>query len=154
MAENIEGAYTEDPTGTERTHARHEGLIVVPTTTGGVRIIRLHQPYETEKVTFAGSKRGAPPYVPSYESPDTNRTFVGGFRSAPAPMPTPGLDSHIWTVTGAYEYVLANNAGLNSAMPGAKLAGDPMENMQSPEDATIPASSFVVGLLGKQEGYQ
>lgn len=154
MAENLDGAYSEDPTGIERTHVRHEGLITVPTTTGGVRVIRLHQPYETEKVTFAGTKRGSPPYVPSHVAPDTNRIFLGGHRSSPAPMPTAALDSHIWTVTGGYEYVLVDNAGLNSAMPVAKLAGDPMENMQSPEDATIPAAAFVVGLLGKQEGYQ
>lgn len=154
MAENLEGAFTESPTGIERQHTRHEGLLVVPTTTGAARVVRVHAAYETETVTFQGTKRGAPPYVPSYAPPDTNRVFIGGSRQTAAPPPTAALDSHIWTVSGGYGYLVVANLGLDAAMPGAKLAGDPMESMASPEDATIPATSFVTGLLAIQEGYQ
>lgn len=152
-AENLDGAFTIAPTGTERTHQRHEGLIVVPTTTGGVRVIRLHQPYETERVTFQATKQGAPPTVPTYEAPDTNRTFLGGGRSMAAPPPTASLEGHVWTVSGHYDYVLSVAAGLASEMPGAMLAAEPTPNATA-EDANIPSTSFVTGLLGKQEGYQ
>lgn len=143
--ENLAGAHTESPSGIQRQHVHHSGLVVGPTAGGPARVIRLHDPYEGESVEFTMTKFGAPPIVPAFTAPDSNHVFLSGARAVSSPPPG-GVNGHHWSLSGRYEYFIVAPVGLASAFPSAKLAGD--GTLANPNEATIPDTSFQVTLLG------
>jgi hypothetical protein len=151
--ESFTGAHTVTPSGVRRRHIRHEGVLAVPTASGTVRLIRLHDAYETEQVEALSTKFGEAPKIPAYTDVDSNRTFLSGQRETTQGM-TEGMRGHTWHVSAVYEYVLTDPVGLDSEMPGGKLyvdvtlEADPATAGNTPI-ANIPATSFVTGLLGK-----
>lgn len=154
MYESLSGAHSTSPSGITRRHFRHEGVIPIPTASGEVRLIRLHDAYETERVEIVGTKFGAAPKIPAYNDVDDNRTFLRGQRETTHAGLTDNMRGHTWFVAAAYEYLLETPVGLASEMPAARmhaditLAADPANAGQLPV-ANIPASTFVTGMLGK-----
>lgn len=147
MAEQHPQAHSVSPTGTFRRHRRIEGILPLPTASGEVRLIRLHDAFEQEEFEGTATEFGKAPSVPAWNDVDSNRVFVGGERICSSPAVAANLTGHTWQLQFHYTYILATAEGLASEMPGAKIAEDSL--ITELKNANYPATCFTVGLMGQ-----
>jgi hypothetical protein len=92
---------------------------VIPKT----KVVRVHGGYGTRVVTFAASKKGAPPIIPA--ATDTDRDYlVGANVNVPLPSPSAGSATYDWAVSGQYTFVTRGAALVDSQyVGGARVPG-------------------------------
>lgn len=71
-----------------------------------VTVVQAFAPYQTRTVVFDTRKEGAPPMIPSPESSGAC-TFLSGAVFFHGPSVTTSGVTHLWSVEGEYEFVLA-----------------------------------------------
>lgn len=101
------------------------GVFILPiaSTTPKVKVVRIHGGYGTRTVSFAATKRGAPPIIPA--ATDTDKDYlVGANVVVPLPSPSPGSATYDWAISGQYTFVTKGATQVGTEwVGGARVPG-------------------------------